>query len=245
MIQFVNVVKFFGSKAALDNVSCKIEKGEFVLITGASGAGKSTFLKLIFCEEKPYSGNVLVFGKNIVMMKKGLIPFFRRNIGFIFQDFRLIKNRTVSENVALAMQLLGKRNSEVKRGVNNILRVVGLEHKKESYPTQLSGGEQQRACIARALINNPAILLADEPTGNLDHDMAMEISTLIKNINSMGTVVIVASHNPSLFDNISGFHTAGRRILNLQHGKITVNTLTNPERTKIEVQESISCRGLE
>ncbi len=199
---------------ALDDVNLKIEKGEFVFVTGSSGAGKSTLLKLIFCEERADQGQILIGGKNVSRLKERQIPFVRRNIGFVFQDFKLVKRKTVFDNVALPLEIVGASRTEIKKRVHEVLKMVRIEHRQSQRPAYLSGGEQQRVAIARALVNRPAILLADEPTGNLDEDLAMDIVGLLRNIQTAGTTVVVATHDRHLFEKIS------RRRLILEQGKI-------------------------
>ena len=180
---------------ALDNVSLTIKKGEFVFIVGSSGAGKSTFLKLITCEERPNEGQVLIDGQDISHIRKGKIPYVRRKMGLVFQDFRLLKDRDVYENVAFAQRVIGTSTKTIRSRVPQMLSMVGLAAKYKSLPRQLSGGEQQRVAIARALVNEPKILLADEPTGNLDENNAWEIMKLLEEINERGTTVVVVTHN--------------------------------------------------
>lgn len=199
MIEFHRVTKYYrGVTPALDDVSFKIEKGEFVYLVGPSGAGKTTALKLIIREEIPSSGDLFIGGKNIARLKSSSIPRLRRNIGFVFQDFRLIKTRTIFENVAFSLIVTGMPRIEVKRKVSQVLKQLGLYSKRHLLPDDLSGGEQQRVAIARAIVNEPAILLADEPTGNLDDETAAEILRLFGEINSRGTITIIATHDSSL-----------------------------------------------
>lgn len=195
LIELIGVSKIYqGRTAALKDVNLKIEKGEFVFIVGPSGAGKSTFIKLLLREEVPTEGEVLVNGVNTTNLKKNEIPFFRRKIGVVFQDFRLLQNRTVFENVAFAMQVIGAHPKDIRRQVPNVLSLVGLGGRMRAFPNQLSGGEQQRVSIARALVNSPSVLIADEPTGNLDPDTSWDIMRLINDINQIGTTVVMATH---------------------------------------------------
>ena len=196
MIEFKNVSKVYsnGTKA-LNNVNIKIEKGEFVFVVGDSGSGKSTLIKLLLKELEPTEGTIMIDGKILGRIKHKQLPKFRRNIGVVFQDFRLLKDRNVYDNVAFAQKVVGESNSHIKKKVPLMLSMVGLAAKYRSYPKQLSGGEQQRVAIARALVNEPNILLADEPTGNLDNNNAWEIMKLLEEINSRGTTVIVVTHN--------------------------------------------------
>ncbi len=195
MIQFKNVSKVYanGTKA-LSNINLSITNGEFVFLVGASGAGKTTAVKLITKEIEPSQGEIIVNGKDITKLKKKEIPYYRRNIGVVFQDFRLLPDKTVYENVAFAMEIVEARDRDIRRQVPNVLGMVGLASKADSYPHQLSGGEQQRAALARAIVNNPSVLVADEPTGNLDPETAMDIMRIINMINHRGTTVIMATH---------------------------------------------------
>jgi cell division transport system ATP-binding protein len=201
MIKFQEVCKVYdnGTKA-LNEVNFEIEAGEFVFFIGHSGSGKSTLVKLMMCEERPTSGEILVNGYRIGKIKHAKIPYLRRTMGVVFQDFRLIATKTVYENVAFAMRAVGSPTKEIRRRVPYILGLVGLAHKAKAYPTQLSGGEQQRVALARAIVNNPSLLIADEPTGNLDPHMSFEIMQLLKQINNRGTTVIVVTHEKTLVD---------------------------------------------
>ena len=213
MIRMHHLVKFYTRRvAALDDINVRIEKGEFVFLTGASGAGKSTFLKLIYAAQMPSSGQVLVAGKNLEKLRESSIPYLRRNIGVVFQDFKLLKNRTVFENVAITLEVLGAKRAVTRHRVMTMLTHVGMQNRLEAYPQELSGGEQQRVAIARALVGDPTILLADEPTGNLDKEMTTEIMQMLRDFNLRGTTVIVATHDQSL---IARFDT---RILRLDRG---------------------------
>lgn len=215
MIQMFHVYKYYGKDhVALDDINLKIDKGEFVFLVGSSGAGKSTLLKLIICEERAEQGQILIGGKNVSRLKETHIPFLRRNIGFVFQDFKLIQRKTVFENIALPLEIIGAPGGEIRKRVQEVLKMVQLEHRRSQFPQFLSGGEQQRVAIARALINRPSLLLADEPTGNLDEFLSVEIMELLKNIHISGTTVIVATHNQHLMTKL------GRRTIVLQKGKI-------------------------
>jgi len=214
MIQFSGVSKSYDNEIALRNISFSIEKGELVYVTGPSGAGKTTLLKLIYLSEHPDEGDIQVAGWDIDKIKQKIIPYLRRNIGIVFQDFRLLSNKTVFENVALALRIQGLAPQGIKERVNEILKDVGLKHKADYLPQHLSGGEQQRVVIARAMITNPMILLADEPTGNLDSDTAKTIMKFFKEINAHGTTVIIATHNADLFYN------TGRRVIYLKNGEL-------------------------
>jgi cell division transport system ATP-binding protein len=200
MIQFFRVYKTYpGNIRALANISFKIEQGEFVFVTGPSGAGKTTLLKLIIRAERPDQGEIVVNKRNVARLRHSQIPALRREIGFVFQDFKLLNHKTVYDNIALVLRAVGHNKREIPKRVRQVLRVVGLEDwvLKQS-PLKLSGGEQQRVAIARALLNTPAIILADEPTGNLDPDLTMEIMDLLEKVNTLGTTVVVATHNTGL-----------------------------------------------
>jgi cell division transport system ATP-binding protein len=199
MIRMFHVCKsYVNAPPCLTDVNLHIEKGEFVFITGPSGAGKTTLLKLIFCAERATSGQVLVDGCNLARLRSSAVPFLRRNVGVVFQDFKLLTHRTVAENVAFTLQVLGVSKRKCDARVKKILKRVGLEHKANRLPPRLSGGEQQRVVIARALVNEPAILLADEPTGNLDPELTVEIMDLLCDVNVRGTTVVVATHDATL-----------------------------------------------
>jgi cell division transport system ATP-binding protein len=199
---------------ALSDISLQVERGEFCFLTGGSGAGKTTLLRMLFREERSTRGDILVGGRNINVMPQSQIPLFRRSIGVVFQDFKLLKERTVVENVAFVLRLLGwSRKARQERAVT-VLKAVGLAHRLNHYPLQLSGGEQQRVAIARALANEPALLLADEPTGNLDSKLAEEILRLFLEINARGTTVLVATHDHHLLQ------TFARRTISLDHGRL-------------------------
>ncbi len=200
MIEFRNVSKVYGSNGtkALNNVNIKIEDGEFVFVVGASGAGKSTFLKLIMHEEKPSEGAVIVCDYSSETIKKRQVPYYRRTMGIVFQDFRLIPKMSVYDNVAFAMRVIGAKEKEIRKRVPYILQLVGLSHKARSMPNELSGGEQQRVSLARALVNNPRLIVADEPTGNVDPEMSHEIVDMLTKINNNGTTVIMVTHEHDL-----------------------------------------------
>ncbi|MEW5806463.1 MAG: cell division ATP-binding protein FtsE [Acidobacteriota bacterium] len=199
MISFHHVSKRYGPHiGALNDVTFSVEKGEFVFITGPSGAGKTTLLRLIFRGETPTEGQILVDGKNVTAIPDSRIPYIRRTIGVVFQDFKLIERKDVLDNVSYVLRILGISSKEMRRKAYNALRIVGLNHRLHQYPKMLSGGEQQRVAIARAIANEPMILLADEPTGNLDPDLALEIMQLFKDINARGTTIIVATHDRDL-----------------------------------------------
>ena len=201
MIEFTDVVKSYtvGNKA-LNGVTMQIEDGEFVFLVGPSGSGKSTIMKLITGELKPTSGTVHVNGYNLERIRKREIPYMRRTLGVVFQDFRLIPNMTVYDNVAFAMRVIGAKEKEIRERVPYVLDLVGLENKSRRHPGEISGGEQQRLAIARALVNNPSTIIADEPTGNLDPERSFEIMTLLQMINDLGTTVMVVTHERDLVE---------------------------------------------
>lgn len=215
MIHLYNVTKEYPNGAvALKNVTVNINKGEFVFLVGPSGAGKSTFIRLIFREELPTSGQVIIAGKSIARLRPSKVAVLRRNIGVVFQDFRLLPDRTVFENVAFAMRVLQYSQREIDQRVPEVLHLVGLTSKAGNYPYQLSGGEQQRTAIARAIVNNPKILVADEPTGNLDPETSWEIMHLLYEINKRGTTLIVATHDQKIVDAMK------RRVIALDRGRL-------------------------
>ena len=199
MIEFVNVSKVYKTGThALNNFNVSIDRGEFVFVVGPSGAGKSTFIKLLMREEKPSSGEIYVNGQNLVKMKRRKVPHFRRTLGVVFQDFRLIPTMNVYDNVAFALRVTNVSAKEIRSRVPYILGLVGLAGKAKSLPEHLSGGEQQRVALARALVNNPSLILADEPTGNIDPDLSFEIVDLLSEINKCGTTVVMVTHEHSL-----------------------------------------------
>ena len=215
MIHLYHVTKRYNPHSlALADVTMDVEKGEFLFLTGPSGAGKTTLLKLIFLEELPSEGQILVNGRNITALPQRQIPYLRRTIGVVFQDFKLLQRKTILENVTLVLRLLAVPPRERKARAYRVLKMVGLHHKLGSFPLELSGGEQQRVAIARALINEPAILLADEPTGNLDPDLALEIMELFKEINARGTTIVVATHDREMINRM------GRRCFSLERGRV-------------------------
>ncbi len=199
---------------ALQDITFDIPKGDFFFITGPSGAGKTTLLRLLFHDEKPTSGQILIDGRNLTRLPRTQIPHLRRGIGVVFQDFKLIPDWTVYDNIAFVLEILGTPKNEIRRRVVRTLGMVGLQHMMAKKPATLSGGEQQRVAIARALVKEPKILLADEPTGNLDPDMALEIMDIFKEINIKGTTVIVATHDRSLIERY------GRKVITLNRGKM-------------------------
>ncbi|HZK83135.1 MAG TPA: cell division ATP-binding protein FtsE [Desulfosporosinus sp.] len=215
MIHLTNVSKIYqnGARALID-VNLRIGKGDFVFLVGPSGAGKSTLIKLFYRDEIPTRGQVIINGKNLVRMKEREVPYLRRNIGVIFQDFKLMSNKTVSENVAFALEVIGVSSKEVKIRTRTTLELVGLKNKENAYPHELSGGEQQRVCVARAIINNPALLIADEPTGNLDPETAWGIMELLYNINKRGTTVVMATHAKAIVNKMQ------RRVIAIENGRV-------------------------
>jgi cell division transport system ATP-binding protein len=216
VILFDSVTKLYASQTrpALDNVSLEIEKGEFIFLVGPSGSGKSTFLRLVLREERPTSGQVWVLGKELNRLSNWKIPAMRRQIGTVFQDFRLLPNKTVFENVAFALEVIGKPSSQIKRVVPEVLEVVGLEGKEQRRPDELSGGEQQRVAIARAFVNRPLLLIADEPTGNLDPGTSIGIMKLLDRINKLGTTVVMSTHDAQIVDQMR------RRVIELSGGQL-------------------------
>ena len=215
MIQFTNVVKTYQQgNNALNGATMQIEDGEFVFLIGPSGSGKSTIIKLITGELKPTSGTVHVNGYSLERIRKREIPFMRRTVGVVFQDFRLIANMTVYENVAFAMRVIGAKEKEIRERVPYVLELVGLESKAKRHPGELSGGEQQRLAIARALVNNPSTIIADEPTGNLDPQMSFEIMSLLQEINNLGTTMLVVTHAQDLVNRF------GKRTITINDGLI-------------------------
>jgi len=217
MIGFKDVTRIYDNITALRKVTFSIEKGEFVYITGPSGAGKSTLLKLIYLAEKPDEGTISIAGWDTDTLRESSIPYLRRNIGVVFQDFKLLGNRTVYDNIALALRIRGYGETEIKGRVQDALKLVGLRHKTDNFPAALSGGEQQRITIARAIVGEPTVLLADEPTGNLDVDNAAGIMKIFKEINARGTTILIATHNRELFRN------TGLRVLWFDSGNLVAD----------------------
>lgn len=216
MIRLENVTKLHkgAARPALQDVTVDIEKGEFVFLVGASGSGKSTFLRLVLREERPSAGTIWVAGKDLTKLAGWKVPAHRRQLGCVFQDFRLLPNRTVAGNVAFALEVIGTPASEIKRVIPNVLELVGLAGKEDSYPNEISGGEQQRVAIARAVVNRPQVLIADEPTGNLDPDTSIGIMKLLDRINRIGTTVVMATHDVAIVDQMR------KRVIELDTGRV-------------------------
>ena len=216
MIRIENVTKQYrgATRPALDNVTLEIEKGDFVFLVGASGSGKSSLMRLILREDVPNSGSVFVLGENLLRIPSRRVPYFRRKLGMVFQDFRLLPNKTVAQNVAFSLEVIGQSQGLIQAAVPDVLEMVGLGHKANNLPHELSGGEQQRVALARAIVNKPAILLADEPTGNLDPTTSEDIMHLIERINAAGTTVVMATHDRNIVDRMK------KRVVVLSQGVI-------------------------
>jgi len=219
VIQFFHVNKSYGvpQRSVLEDVSFEIGKGEMVILYGPTGSGKSTILRLLLGLERADSGQILVLGRNVLKLRVSDLPYFRRDIGFVFQDFKLFPKRTVHENIALAIKIAGASAAEVQRRTREVLQSVGLERKQSLFPTVLSAGEQQRVCIARGIVNHPPILLADEPTGNLDPEQSREIFSLLKDINAMGTTVVISTHYREMVDRMNP------RVITIRNGRVVEN----------------------
>ncbi len=230
MIEFQSVYKAYDSGShALNDVNLHIDDGEFAFIVGSSGAGKSTFLKLIMHEETPTSGEVIVNNYRMSTLKRKQVPYFRRTMGIVFQDFRLIDTMTVYENVAFSMRVVGKTKREIRRRVPYVLQLVDLQDKSSRYPKELSGGEQQRVGLARALVNNPSLIVADEPTGNVDPQMSHDIVELLTRINEKGTTVLMVTHEHELV------HQFPHRVITINEGRITSDTGPRRRVARVEV----------
>ncbi len=215
MIEFNNVSKIYNNNVkALSDVSVKINSGDFVFLVGPSGSGKSTFIKMLLKEIEPTMGNITVADRSLSEIKRNQVPYYRRKIGMVFQDFRLIPTLNVYENVAFAMRVVEASQKEIRKRVPMVLSLVGLSHKYKMFPNELSGGEQQRVSLARAIVNNPSVLIADEPTGNLDPDTAKEIMELLEDINKSGTTIVMATHAKDIVDNMK------KRVIAIEKGSI-------------------------
>lgn len=215
VLKMTDVSKVYpGGSVALQNVDIHIEPGEFVFVVGPSGAGKSTFIKMLFREVLPTTGNIFVNGVDILSLTPKEIPYMRRQLGIIFQDYRLLPDRTVYENVAFAMEVIETPRRKIKRRVLNVLDLVGLRHRADAYPNELSGGEQQRIAIARAIVNDPIMVIADEPTGNLDPETSWDIMEIFKEINAEGTTIVMATHDKEIVD------AMGKRVIAIEDGNI-------------------------
>jgi cell division transport system ATP-binding protein len=215
MIEMQGVCKTYPNGVlALNGIDVKINQGEFVYVVGPSGAGKSTFIKLMYREEKPSEGTIMINGVNLSKLKESRVPHLRRNIGVVFQDFKLLPKLTVYENVAFALEVIGENPNNIKKRVMEVLDLVQLKHKARSLPSELSGGEQQRVSIARSIVNNPKVIIADEPTGNLDPDTSWEIMNIFEEINDGGTTVVMATHNKDIVN------TMRKRVIAIENGQI-------------------------
>ncbi len=216
MISLSHITKLYkgAPRPALDNVSLEVDKGEFVFLVGASGSGKSSLMRMILREDVPSSGSIHVLGENLIGIPNRRVPHFRRSLGVVFQDFRLLPNKTAAQNVAFSLEVIGKSSGLIAEAVPDVLRLVGLEEKANSLPSELSGGEQQRVALARAIVNKPAILLADEPTGNLDPSTSEDIMALLDRINLSGTTILMATHDRGIVDR------GRKRVIELSQGKI-------------------------
>ena len=239
VVEFKNVTKVYdGGSVGLDRASMRVGRGEFLFLVGATGCGKSTCIRLLMKELDPSQGEILIAGRNLSEIPRARVPYLRRNIGVVFQDYKLLPNRTVYENVAYSLQVIGESRQEIRRKVPDILRLVGLSTKLHNYPDELSGGEQQRVSIARAFVNHPPLLLADEPTGNLDPETSIGIMQLIYRINRTGTTVIVATHDHSMVDKMR------RRVIELEEGRIIRDEVSGMYRPDESTSEfAIRLRG--
>lgn len=214
MIELINVTKQYQNIKALDDINLKIDKGEFVSLVGPSGAGKSTLIKMLTCEEKPTTGKIIIAERDITRLKSSELPYYRRKVGVVFQDFKLLPQKNVYENVSFALEVCQATNQEILDRVPKILDLVGMLKRKDNLPSELSGGERQRVSIARALVHSPKILIADEPTGNLDPINSWEIIDLLERINRSGTIVILATHNKAIVDRMK------KRVVLMKGGKV-------------------------
>jgi len=214
IIEIRKVSKKYSRNLVLDEITLGIKRGEFVILIGPSGAGKSTLIRLLIQEEKPTGGKIFVSGRDISRLKPYELPYYRRNVGIVFQDFKLLPNKTVYENVAYALEVSDESDENIRKKIPKVLEAVGLTERSDAYPEELSGGEKQRVSIARALVHNPKLLIADEPTGNLDPESAREISDILEKINCQGTIVLLATHNKELVDRLR------KRVVTIKKGKI-------------------------
>ena len=215
MIQMNNVVKKYpNGVVAVNGITVEIKKGEFVYVVGPSGAGKSTFIKLMYREEKPTSGDVIVVGTNLSTLKNNRVPYLRRQVGVVFQDFKLLPRLTVYENVAFALEVIEEQPTEIRKRVMEVLELVGLKHKVRMFPSELSGGEQQRVSIARSIVNRPKVLIADEPTGNLDPENSWDIMSIFEEVNRQGTTIVMATHNREIVNTIR------KRVIAIEGGMV-------------------------
>ncbi|MGE0043036.1 MAG: cell division ATP-binding protein FtsE [Vicinamibacterales bacterium] len=215
MIETHGVAKMYGRGVyALRDLTLSVDRGEFIFLTGPSGAGKSTLLRLLLLQERPSAGDVIVNGRNLARLSRREVQAYRRSVGFVFQDFKLVPTKSVFENVSFALRVLGVPIEQQRRRTYQVLKWVGLQHRLNAYPLELSGGEQQRVAIARALVNEPQLVLADEPTGNLDHDLSLEILALFREMNAAGTTVLFATHDTELI------RAGARRVVHLEHGRL-------------------------
>jgi cell division transport system ATP-binding protein len=239
VVEFKNVTKVYdGGSVGLDRASMRVGRGEFLFLVGATGCGKSTCIRLLMKELEPSQGEIMIAGRTLSEIPRARVPYLRRNIGVVFQDYKLLPNRTVYENVAYSLQVIGESRQEIRRKVPDILRLVGLSTKLHNYPDELSGGEQQRVSIARAFVNHPPLLLADEPTGNLDPETSIGIMQLIYRINRTGTTVIVATHDHSMVDKMR------RRVIELEEGRIIRDEVSGMYRPDESTSEfAIRLRG--
>lgn len=223
MIKFEHLTKIYNKNIeALKDLNFKVADGEFLVLVGPSGAGKSTLIKLLICEEKPTRGHIFIVGKDVVNLKPREVPYFRRRIGVVFQDFKLLPKKNVYENIAFALEVVGASNRQIKKKVEAVLDLVGLKNRRDNFPDELSGGEKQRVAIARAVVNRPKLLIADEPTGNLDPKTSWDIIRVLEEINKRGTIIMMATHNKDIVDKIR------KRVIKIKNGRI----VSDKERAK-------------
>jgi len=238
MIQLYRVTKYYEGVPALRDVSFIVEKGEFAFITGPSGAGKTTLLKILFCAEPADEGQIIIQGLNTFRLTSSSIPYLRRNMGFVFQDYKLLPHKTVYENIALALKVVGTPYGDIERRARKVLKKVGMEGKRHLTPPKLSGGEQQKVAVARALVNEPQVLLADEPTGNLDPQSSQEVFRLFRDINMKGTTVLVATHDWETVRKMQ------RRIITMENGKVTNDGKQHVQYSLPSLDEQLSTDGV-